>query len=229
MDTNPHNGFGVTVKRRTLHMLFSIGGVGLAALLLIVGVVMSSNADFSNRYVTDQLIQQRITFKTAGTLTDEERRAPCLMKYAGQALTTGKLAECYANEFIGLHVQTSGGGKTYAEIGDLETGLRAQIASAQSAGDPAVADLQKQLATATTTRETVFKGEILRGVLLTSYGFSVLGEKAGRAATVIYVGVLLLVALSIAGFVHALATPKNKAFAPPEPGGVTLPRETVKV
>ena len=45
----------------------------------------------------------------------------------------------------------------------------------------------------------------------------------------IYVGVLLLVALSIAGFVHALATPKNKAFAPPELGGVTKPRETVKV
>jgi len=210
-------------------MLFSIGGVGLAALLLIVGVVMSSNADFSKKYVTDQLIQQRITFKTADTLTDEERRGPCLMKYAGQALTTGQQAECYANEFIGLHVQTSGGGKTYAEIGDLQTGLRAQIANAQSAGDPAVADLQKQLATATTTRETVFKGETLRGVLLTSYGFSVLGDKAAQAATVIYVGVLLLVALSIAGFVHALATPKNKAFAPLEPGGVTKPRETVKV
>jgi hypothetical protein len=120
-------------------------------------------------------------------------------------------------------VQTTGGGKTYAEIGDLQTGLRAQIAGAQSAGDPTVADLQKQLATATTTCETVFKRETLRGVLLTSYGFSVLGDKAAQAATVIYVGVLLLLALSIAGFVHALATPKNKAFAPPELGGVTTP------
>ena len=46
MDTNPHNRLGVTVKRRTLDMLFSIGGVGLAALLLIVGVVMSSNAEW---------------------------------------------------------------------------------------------------------------------------------------------------------------------------------------
>ncbi|MGI8807658.1 MAG: hypothetical protein ACR2KK_07425 [Acidimicrobiales bacterium] len=190
---------------------------------------MSSNGDFSETYVTDQLVQQRITFKTAAALTDEERKADCLVEYAGQTLTTGKQAECYANEFIGLHLKTIGGGKTYAEMGDVQTALRAQIAAAQSAGDPAVADLQSQLATATTQRETVFKGETLRGVLLTSYGFSVLGGKAAQAASVIYLGVLLLVALSVAGFVHAVFTPKNQAFAAPEPGDVTRPRETVTV
>lgn len=79
--------------------------------------------------------------------------------------------------------------------------------------DPAVATCQKQLATATTQRETVFNGETLRGVLLTSYGFSVPGDKAAQAATVIFMGALLLVALSIAGFVHALATPKNETFS----------------
>ncbi len=109
---------------------------------------MSSNGDFSETYVTDQLVQQRITFKTAAALTDEERKADCLVEYAGQTLTTGKQAECYANEFIGLHLKTIGGGKTYAEMGDVQTALRAQIAAAQSAGDPAVADLQSQLATA---------------------------------------------------------------------------------
>ena len=215
------------MKRRTLDLLFSIGGIGLAGLLLIIGVVMSSNADFSEKYVTDQLAQQKITFKAVDALTDEEKKAPCLVEYAGQALTTGKQAECYANEFIGLHVKTSGKGKTYAEIGDDQTALRAQIAAA---GGPANApDLQKQLTDLTATRETVFKGETLRGILLTSYGFSELGNKAGQAATVIYIGVLLLVALSIAGFVHALATPKNKAFAAPEPVDVTRPRETVTV
>jgi hypothetical protein len=217
------------MKRRTLDILFSIGGVGLAALLLIIGVVMSSNADFSNKYVTDQLKQQRITFKTADTLTDEEQKSECLVKYAGQELTTGKQAECYANEFIGLHVKTSGNGKTYAEIGDVQTALRAQIATAQKNGDPGVADLQKQLADATSQRETVFKGETLRGILLTSYGFSELGNKAGQAATVIYLGVVLLVALSIAGFVHALVTPKNKTFAAPQPGDAPVAREPVTV
>ena len=218
------------MKRRTLDLLFSIGGVGLAGLLLIIGVVMSSNADFSKRYVTDQLSQQKITFKTADTLTDEEKQAPCLVKYAGQELSTGKQAECYANSFIGLHVATTGKGRTYAEIGDDQTVLRAQIAAAQKNGDANVADLQKQLTDLTATRETVFKGETLRGILLTSFGFSELGNKAAQAATVIYLGVILLLALSIAGFVHALVTPRSKAFAPPEPvEAVKAPRTAVKV
>src|SRR5687767_7381936 len=204
------------MKRRTLDLLFSIGGIGLAALLLVLGVVMSSNADFSNTYVTDQLSQQKITFKAADALAAEEKEAPCLVAYAGQELTTGKQAECYANEFIGLHVKTSGKGRTYAEIGDDQTVLRAQIAAAQQSGAANVADLQKQLADLTSTRETVFKGETLRGILLTSYGFSELGNKAEQAATVIYLGVILLTLLSIAGFVHALVTPRSKAFAAPE-------------
>jgi hypothetical protein len=217
------------MKRRTLDLLFSIGGVGLAGLLLIIGVVMSSNADFSKKYVTDQLAQQKITFKTADTLTDEERQAPCLVAYAGQALLTGKQAECYANEFIGLHVKTTGKGRTYAEIGDDQTVLRAQIAAAQQSGATNVADLQKQLTDLTATRETVFKGETLRGVLLTSYGFSELGNKADQAASVIYLGVILLTALSIAGFVHALVTPKSKAFAAPEMAAATVEKEKVTV
>lgn len=202
------------MKRRTLDLLFSIGGIGLAGLLLIIGVVMSSNADFSNRYVTDQLAQQRITFKAVEALTDEERQSACLVEFAGQELRTGKQAECYANEFIGLHVKNFGKGLTYAEIGDVQTALRAEIAAA--GGGASAPELQKQLTDLTAARETVFKGETLRGVLLTSYGFSELGQKAAQAASVIYLGAVLLTLLSIAGFVHALVTPKTKAFAAPE-------------
>jgi hypothetical protein len=59
-------------------------------------------------------------------------------------------------------------------------------------------------------------------VLLTSYGFSELGAKADQAASVIFLGVILLTALSIAGFVHALVTPKSAAFAAPEREKVTV-------
>jgi hypothetical protein len=62
----------------------------------------------------------------------------------------------------------------------------------------------------------VFKGETLRGPLLTSYGFSVFGDKARQGATVAYLAAALLALLSIAGFVHALATPRDKAFAVPQ-------------
>ena len=79
-----------------------------------------------------------------------------------------------------------------------------------------MADLQKQLADVTAQRETVFKGETLRGLLLTSYGFSEMGAKAAQAATVAYGAAALLFLLSLAGLVHAYRTPKSVAFAAPE-------------
>jgi hypothetical protein len=214
------------MKRRTIDIMFSLGAVVLAGLLLVAGLVLTSNANFANNYVEDQLSQQNITFKTAATLTEEERKADCLVKYAGQKLTTGKQAECYANEFIGLHLKSTAGGKTYAELGAVQTDLRAKIATAQQKNDPALADLQKQLTEVNAQRETVFKGETLRGLLLTSYGFSEFGTKAGQAATVAYLAAALLALLGIAGFVHAFATPRSKGFAVPEPAAEKEPATT---
>jgi hypothetical protein len=205
------------MKRKTLDILFSLGGLALAGLLLIAGFVLTSNATFASNYVTDQLSQQNIVFKTTDTLTAEEKQAACLTTYAGQKLTNGKQAECYANEFIGLHLRSIAGGKTYADLGEPQTQLKAQIAQAQKDNAANVGSLQKQLADVTSQRETVFKGETLRGLLLTSYGFSEFGTKAAQAAAVAYLAAALLLLLAIAGFLHALATPRNKAFAAPEP------------
>jgi hypothetical protein len=211
------------MKRRTLDIMFSAGGLVLAGLLLVMGLVLTSNANFANNYVHDQLAAQNITFKTVDTLTDEEKKADCLVAYAGQQLTTGKQAECYANQFIGLHLKGIQGGKTYAELGTVQAGLRAKVADAQKNNDPALADLQKQLDKVTADRETVFKGETLRGLLLTSFGFSEFGTKAAQAATVAYIATGLLFLLAIAGFVHAFVTPRTKAFAVPEPGSSAVP------
>ncbi len=75
-------------------------------------------------------------------------------------------------------------------------------------------------------RETLFKGETLRGLLLTSFGFSVFGDKGGQVATVAYMAAALMILLSIAGFAHAMRTPKNKAFAAPDD---TEPKKVVPV
>ncbi|MDG4832873.1 hypothetical protein O7627_26725 [Solwaraspora sp. WMMD1047] len=204
------------MQRRTLDLFFSIGGLALAVLLLVIGIVLTSNANFANDYVRDQLGQQNITFKPADALTEEERAADCLVEYAGQQLTTGKQAECYANEFIGLHLKSTADGQTYADLGEPQSALRAQVAQAEQNNDPALADLQAQLAEVTAQRDTVFKGETLRGLLLTSYGFSEFGVKAGQAATVAYLAAGLLLLLSIAGLVHAFRTPPTVAFAAPQ-------------
>jgi hypothetical protein len=209
------------MKRKTLDILVGFGLVVLAGLLLVAGLVLTSNASFANDNVKDQLSQQQITFKPAATLTAQEKQSACLVRYAGQQLSTGKQAECYANEFIGLHLKSIAGGKTYSQLGDVQTGLRTQIAALPK-DDPQVADLQKQLTDATAARETVFKGESLRGLLLTSYGFSEFGVKAGQAALVAYFAAGLLLLLGAAGLVHAARTPASQGFAVPASADRTL-------
>jgi hypothetical protein len=202
------------MKRRTLDLMFSIGGAALAVLLLLAGIVLTSNANFANDYVTDQLTAQKIVFKPADQLTPEERAQPCLVDYAGQQLTTGKQAECYANNFIGLHLQSVADGKTYAELGAPQAALREQVATAEEANDPALPELQAQLDQITGQRDTLFKGETLRGLLLTSFGFSQFGAKAAQAATVAYIAAFVMFVLALAGFAHAAKTPETTAFAP---------------
>ncbi len=211
------------MRRRTLDIITSIGGLGLALVLIAAGLVLTSNANFAKTYVKDQLSQQKITFKPAAALTDEEKQAPCLTKYAGQPLTTGKQAECYANDFIGLHVKSSTKGLTYAELGVPQTAARTALADAKAANSANVPELEKTVAEITATRDSAFKGETLRGLLLTSYGFSELGRKGGQASTVAYAGAALMLLLAMAGFAHAFRTSKDKVFAAPE-----RPREVVR-
>jgi hypothetical protein len=217
------------MKRRTLDLIVSVGGLVLAGLLLIVGLVLTSNANFARTYVHDQLAAQKISFKTADTLTAEEKQQACLVQYAGQPLTSGPQAECYANNFINLHLQGIAGGKTYAELGTVTSGLQAQVTAAQKNNDPNLANLQKQLADANASRDTVFKGETLRGLLLTSFGFSQFGDKAAQAATVAYLATGVLALLAIFGLIHAFVTPKTTAFAPPETATRRPTKETAGV
>ena len=195
--------------RRRRRMLFAVTGLAVAGLLAGLGTVMKSNADFSASYVTRQLSQEKITFKPVAGLTDQERQAPCVVANAGRQLTTGKQAECFANEYIGLHIKNIGQGQTYAELGDQEFALQDQVTAAQAAGDPALAGLQKELAGLRGQRDTLFKAEMLRGTLLTSFGFSTLGEKGGQAATAAYAGAALGALLSVAGLAWAVLTSRS--------------------
>ncbi len=103
------------MKRRTLDLVFSVGGLVVAVLVLVLGLVLQSQANFADDYVTDQLTEQKITFTPEAGLSEEEKEASCLVEYAGQPLTTGKQAECYANEYIGLHLAEINDGKTYSQ------------------------------------------------------------------------------------------------------------------
>ena len=48
------------MKRKTLDLMFSVGGLVLAGLLLVMGVVLTSNANFAKSYTHNQLVAQGI-------------------------------------------------------------------------------------------------------------------------------------------------------------------------
>jgi hypothetical protein len=169
------------MKRRTLDLIFSVGGTAAAVLILVLALVLQNQANFARRYVHDQLGQEKITFTPAAGLKPDES-APCLKKYAGQLMTNGAQAECYANDYIGVHVTLINNGKTYSETSNE---ARAKVTAKEGQAT------------------TLFQGETLRGLLLTSYGFSIFGQRAGQAALVAFALAAVLFLASIAGFVHA--------------------------
>ena len=180
-----------------------VAGIAVAVALVGLGSVLRSNAAFAEQNVARQMAEQRITFKPAETLTPEERNTPCLVRYAGQALTTGAQAECYANHFIGNHLKKVADGRTYSEMRAVQTELRERLTRAQAANEPGVGDLQRELGEVNGKRQTLFEGETVRGLLLTSYGFGTLGTKADQGATVAFAASVMVLLLSLVVLVRA--------------------------
>ncbi|HEY7627443.1 MAG TPA: hypothetical protein VH761_10260 [Ilumatobacteraceae bacterium] len=213
------------MNRRTLDLLFSAGGVVLGALLLVLGLVLNNQASFANDYVKDQLSAQKITFTPAANLHGEDA-APggaCLAKYAETPLDSGKKAECYANQYIAFHMRSSATeagveGATYATLGSEVNKAKAAAQEAKDAGQP-TEELDARVTELSGLRDTMFKGETLRGLLLTSYGFSIFGDRAGLAATVCFIAFGLMILLSIAGFIHAASAKRHAAAQAAGPQG----------
>ena len=176
------------MTRRTLDIIFAVGGLVIAGLILVLGLVLQNQANFAKNYVHNQLAQQQIYFTPANALKPNENN-PCLKTYAGHQLVTGTQAACYANHYIAVHLSEVNNGKTYAQT---------------SAELRALADQNSTQAKALSAQvDTLFRGETLRGLLLTSYGFSIFGDRAQTAAYVCYAVAFVLFLAAIAGFIHA--------------------------
>ena len=181
------------MQRRTFDLMVSVGGIMLVIALVVAGLIFRANADFAKENVSAQLEAQHISFKPASALTPEEKAQPGLVKYAGEKVTTGEQAEVFANEYIALHLKENFDGKTYSEL------------SSESRADPDNAELAAGV-------QTAFRGETLRGLLLTTYAFWTLGDKAEQASWAFFGGAAALLILSLLGLWHYSRTPKKEVM-----------------
>jgi hypothetical protein len=193
----------VALPRRTIDKLLIGMGVVAAIVFAVAGGLLTWGANFSNDYVHDELSSQNIFFPSEEELRAEGRDD--LVQYAEEQVTTGKEAEAYAS-YIDGHLQEVADGKTYSEIDDR--GAQAAVVEAQESGasEAEIAELQATADELTAQRNTLFKGETLRGLLLSSYAWSTVGRIAGIAAVVAFVAAAATAVLVVLGIVHLRRT-----------------------
>ena len=198
----------VALKRRTIDKVLISVGVVAAVVFAVSGALLTWGHNFANNYVGDELSSQHITFPSAAALTEEGRTD--LLKFADHKLDTGKEAEGYAS-FINGHLAKIAGGSTYADLGAVESAAKADVKAAVDAGKPqtTIDELQAKADGVTGQRNTLFKGETLRGLLLSAFAWSTVGKIAGIAAIGAFIAAAIMAVLSVLGVFHYRKTPKT--------------------
>jgi hypothetical protein len=189
----------IPVTRRRIDHLLIGAGVVAAVVLAIAGGLLTWGSTFAEDYVGDELAAQNIAFPPAEALVEEGRED--LAEFGGAQADTGEEAEAYAS-FIQGHVESTAGGLTYSEIPDREARTALQEAIDSDAPADEIAELEQEATTLSQQRDTVFKGEMLRGTLLNAYAWSTMGRIAGIAATAAFAAAAVMLVLSVAGAMH---------------------------
>jgi hypothetical protein len=196
------------LKRRTIDSVLIGFGVVATAAFAVAGGLLAWGNGFSSDYVGKELSSQNITFPSAKALTDGGRAD--LVEFADQRLDTGAEAEAYAS-YINGHLADIASGATYADLGAVESAAKADVKAAVTAAEPqsTVDELQAKADAVTTQRNTLFKGETLRGLLLSAYAWSTVGTIAGFAAIGAFAAAAVMAILVLLGVVHLRRTPKT--------------------
>lgn len=174
--------------RRMIDVVLTAGGLLMTVVFIVAGGLLIWAHSFVTSEIHNQLAAEQIFFPAADSASVAAPEFAAMRQYGGQQLTTGAQAEVYADHFIAIHLQSIGGGKTYAQL------------STQAQADPTNTKLAATVA-------TVFKGETLRGLLLNAYAFGTMATIALIAAIGAFVAAGLMLTLSILGFLHIRRRP----------------------
>lgn len=190
------------MKRRTFDGIVTLVGFGLSIFLFVAAGLLNWGFSFANSAVASQLSSQSITLPADTGNKNADAATVAFFKDNGnKVMSTGKQAQMYADHYLGFHLSNM---PTYAKASSAARSATGALAA--SPKDPA---LQSAADGANATLDTVFKGTMLRGTLLTAYAFWELGQIAGISAAVALVGALLMLILSFAGWMHLRRTPQE--------------------
>lgn len=194
-------GSPVTIRRRAVDTLLVGAGVVVSAVLLAAGGLLTWGNNFAEDYVGDELTAQHVYFPDQAALEEEGRTD--LVQYAGEQVTTGSEAEAYAS-YIDGHLDGIAEGQTYADLGPVSRAANAAVNDAVDSGAPddEVAELQAVADEISGQRDSLFRGETLRGLLLSTFAWSTIGKIAFIASVVAYVAAVAMVGFVIAGLFH---------------------------
>jgi membrane protein implicated in regulation of membrane protease activity len=202
------------MRRKVFDKLASVGGVAVVIVLAVAGALLMFGYSFANNYVHTQLAEQQITFPSAAAFAHPDGQeitksmTPTVSQYAGQQLVTGAQAQVYANDFIAVHLQGIGGGKTYSQLSAEALALPKGSAAYTAAEAKA---------------QTVFQGTTLRGLLLEAYGFSLIAMIALWCAIAAFALAGVMAVLVGLGFAHARKTDDKEELMPSHaPRGVLV-------
>ena len=196
----------VAIHRRTIDKVLIGFGVVATMAFLVAGSLLLWGNQFSSDYVGDELASQNISFPPAESLEEEGRTD--LLDFAGESVDTGADAEAYAS-FINGHLEGIADGATYADLGTIEREAKAAVAAAVDAGEPqaTIDELQAEADGVTAQRDSLFRGETLRGLLLSAYAWSTVGMIAGIAAIGAFLAAAVMGILVVLGIVHLRRRP----------------------
>lgn len=169
--------------------IISLQTVAAVVLAFAAGMGLWAH-NFTQDQVRSQLVSQQIVFPPANSAAIKAlpaSDAAAMRQYAGQTMTTGDQARVWANNFIAVHLNEIGQGKTYA----YWSGLSLQHPK------------NTQYAT---TALTLFRGETLRSLLLQAWAFWFIGAIALDAA----IGLILAAAIVLLALLFELLVAPNR-------------------
>ena len=180
-------------RRRTVDRLLIAGGARRRLVLVSAGGLLTWGSNFAEDYVSDELTSQNIFFpdrprsRTEGAPTSSSTPTSRSPPGGGRGLRQ-------------LHRRPPGRDRRrrhLCRLGGPQRAAQDEVQAAIDAGesDAVVADLQAKADELTAQRDSLFRGETLRGLLLSTYAWSTIGRIAGIAAIVAFVAAGVMVVL----------------------------------